>query len=70
MSKKGEGLFMLNGLNWEGNRMSFGTSSADIGEFLNELPKGKVKLRNGSSLEQIESSENPLLLWIKFKDQL
>ncbi len=70
MKKKTPGKFMLNGLKWEENRMLFGTDSGDIGEFLSQLNPNQVKFRTGSTLEEIESSENPLLIWIKFKDQL
>ncbi|OEK04803.1 6-bladed beta-propeller [Roseivirga misakiensis] len=68
--KKGEGRFGLSYINWVDGKMVYWISSADIGEFLNELDPEKVKFLGGKNLEAIESSENPVLIWVEFKTDL
>lgn len=68
--KSGEGRHRLNQMAWQNGKMVYSVSSSDIGEFLGELPPSAIKFIGGSSLTTIESSENPVLIWVKFKDML
>lgn len=65
--KQGEGRHQINQLKWQKDKMTFSISSTDIGEFLGELTPDKIQFK-GSNLEAIEASENPVLIWIKFKE--
>lgn len=67
LKKRGEGTYGLNVLRWDGDRMIFSLPSTDVGLFLEELGERKSKFRTGTTLEKIESSENPVLMWVKFK---
>jgi hypothetical protein len=60
--------FILNSFGWNGSKMLFSTTSTDISEFLEGVGTQKVKFAKGTTLEEIESSENPVLMWVKFKD--
>jgi hypothetical protein len=40
----------------------------DISPFLSELKEDQITFRQGTTLEEIKSSENPVLMWVKFKD--
>jgi hypothetical protein len=67
LKNKGKGSFMMNAIGWNGAKMLFSTSSTDIAEFLEGIPAENVKFAEGNNLEEIESSENPVLMWVKFK---
>ena len=44
-----------------------GLPSIELAEFMEEVGKAKFSFRADWSLEKIESSENPLLMWVKFR---
>ena len=66
--KKENGNFLVNAFGWHDGKMLFSTSSADIAELLADIPTENVSFAQGNSLEKIESSENPVLMWVKFKN--
>lgn len=53
--------------NWFDGRLLVSVSSTDIGEFLGDLDESQISYADGSSLDTIESSENPALMLIRFK---
>lgn len=61
--------YTMNALHWEGDRLLFSISSASVADFLEELSEGQWQFREGTTLEEIESSENPVMMWVKLKDQ-
>ncbi|KYG78781.1 6-bladed beta-propeller [Roseivirga echinicomitans] len=56
-------------IRWEGDRLLFSMRSTAVKEFLTELEEGQKEFREGTTLEEIESSENPVLMWVKFKEE-
>ena len=66
--KKENGNFLVNAFGWHDGKMLFSTSSADIAELLADIPTENVSFAQGNSLEKIESSENPVLMWVRFKE--
>lgn len=66
--KNGEGRYFMTAVGWDDERMVFSMSSSDLAEFIGGLGKDKVSAKFGANLETIESSENPVLIWVKFKD--
>lgn len=52
---------------WDDNRLLASLQSTDVSDFIKSVGNTKIKLREGSTLEEIESSENPVLVWVKFK---
>lgn len=52
---------------WYADRMLISMSSSDLGEFLKELDETQISFAEGSSLEGIRASENPVLMWVQFK---
>ena len=55
-------------MTWDNDQLIFTVQSPDMGSFLSELSEDQIKFRQGTTLEEIESSENPVLMWVKFKD--
>jgi hypothetical protein len=43
-------------------------SPADVADFLGELDEAQWQFKPGTTLEEIESSENPVLMWVTFED--
>lgn len=70
VEKKNQERFEMSFNNWYNGRLLVTVSSSDISEFLGELDESKVSYTEGSSLETIESSENPALMLVKFKSDL
>ncbi|KOF03505.1 hypothetical protein OB69_06380 [Roseivirga seohaensis subsp. aquiponti] len=60
--------FGINALQWSGDRLLVAFQSTDVANFLKELDKTQFKFREGTTLEKIESSENSVLMWVKFKE--
>ncbi|WP_323757706.1 6-bladed beta-propeller [Roseivirga sp.] len=60
--------YSLAPLAWEGDRMLFSLQPEDLPQLLTDLGKERYKLHDGTSLEGIKSSQNPVLLWVKFKE--
>tara|TARA_R110001592_G_scaffold135241_2_gene351387 strand:+ start:1923 stop:3074 length:1152 start_codon:yes stop_codon:yes gene_type:complete len=54
-------------LRWDNEQMIYTIQSPDVASFLSELSEDQIKFRQGTTLEEIESSENPVLMWVKFK---
>ncbi|MFT6873138.1 MAG: hypothetical protein ACJAVN_002154 [Roseivirga sp.] len=67
LNKKGEGKYSLQAQNWDGDKAIFSIGSDQIGDFLMELGEEKAKFLGNASLKSIENSENPVLIWVKFK---
>lgn len=59
--------YTMNTLHWEGDRLLFSISSASVADFLGELTEDQWKLKDGTTLDAIESSENPVMMWVTFK---
>lgn len=57
-------------IRWEGDRLFCSMSSAQVEDFIEQLGEDQWEMRTGTTLEEIESSENPVLMWVKFKEQL
>lgn len=56
---------------WVGDReMLVGVNSLDVAPLIDEIGESKVTYGEGTTLEEIESSENPALMWVTFKDDL
>ncbi|WP_157716546.1 6-bladed beta-propeller [Roseivirga ehrenbergii] len=60
--------YAMTPIKWEEDRFMVSLQSPDVRAFINDLGEEKVKFRQGTTLEEIESSENPVLLWVKFKE--
>ncbi|KYG78782.1 6-bladed beta-propeller [Roseivirga echinicomitans] len=54
-------------LGWEKDRLMFSVTTADVPKLLSALDENQINYREGTTLEKIESSENPLVMWVKFK---
>lgn len=52
---------------WKNDEMLVGVNSLDLAEILGELSEEQYSFEEGSSLDLIESSENPAMMWVKFK---
>lgn len=48
--------------------MLIAINSLDLAQLLGELDSSQYAFNEGSTLEEIESSENPALMWVTFKD--
>ncbi len=68
LSKNPEEKYGFVGSAWHGDRLLSTITSTDVAEFLAELDESQWRFREGTTLEKIESSENPVLMWVKFKD--
>ncbi len=58
----------LMGLKWDGDDFLFTMQSAQLADLLEELDGAQYSYTTGSTLEEIESSENPVLVRMKIKD--
>jgi len=67
MRKSPEKDYLLMVVKVEGDRFLFNLPSSELADFIEEIGIDKVKFKAGSSMEQIEGSENPVLLWVSFK---
>jgi hypothetical protein len=56
-------------LGWEEDRLMLSVTSSDVSGILSALDENQIKYREGTTLEEIESSENPVLMWVKFKEE-
>lgn len=57
-------------IRWEDDRLFCSMSSSQVADFIEQLGDDQWEMRAGTTLEEIESSENSVLIWFKFKDQL
>ncbi|OEK05459.1 6-bladed beta-propeller [Roseivirga misakiensis] len=58
----------ISGIKWEGNEFVFTLPSAQLEYLISGLERNQYQFRGQTSLEEIESSENPVLLRMKVKD--
>ncbi len=68
MYRTPEERYSLGAMRWEGDWLFCSIPSTGIEDFLGELDETQWSLKEGTTLEKIESSENPALIWIKFKE--
>ena len=50
------------------DRLLASISSDNVSTFLSQLGQEQYSFVSGTTLEEIESSENPVMMWVKFKD--
>lgn len=55
---------------WHENQLVISMSSSDVGELLKRLDEDQYSFEGEGSLESIESSENPVLIFVTFKNTL
>mgnify|MGYP003635026148 FL=1 len=55
-------------IKWDEDILLASLNSYDLAELIKEIDPENATFKKGSTLESIESSENPVLLWVKFKD--
>ncbi|KYG85028.1 hypothetical protein AWW67_17460 [Roseivirga seohaensis] len=55
-------------IKWDEDVLLASFNSYDLAELIKEIGTENATFKKGSTLESIESSENPVLLWVKFKD--
>lgn len=67
LKKSGQEKYFLQAKMWENDKAVFSLSSSQIADLLSEVGPDKTNIMGTNSLAQIEASENPVLLWIKFK---
>jgi hypothetical protein len=63
---KNEERYDLTPLAWDGGRLLFSIPPSNVSELLEGLKEGQGHFMHGATLESLESSENPVLLWVKF----
>tara|TARA_R110001599_G_scaffold322540_1_gene533628 strand:- start:11715 stop:12863 length:1149 start_codon:yes stop_codon:yes gene_type:complete len=68
ISKSEKELYTFTPIKWEGDRLLASMASYDAVEIIEKLAPGQVEYRTGTTLEGLESNENPVLMWVKFKD--
>ena len=56
-------------LGWEEDRLMFSVTTSDVSNILSALDENQINYREGTTLEKVESSENPVLMWVKFKEE-
>mgnify|MGYP003649557553 FL=1 len=66
-NKNAANKYSMSPIKMEGDRLMVSLESQDVREFMQDLGEVKVKFREGTTLEEIEASENPVLMWVKFK---
>lgn len=69
LTKSTEGNFGLVPIRWVGDQLLVAFQATDVADLLNGLEETQWQLRQGTTLEEIESSENPVLMWLRFKGQ-
>lgn len=65
-----EGGYFYNERLWYNGQFVIDMNSTDVATFLGELDESQIKFREGSSLAEIESSENPALIFVTFKNTI
>jgi hypothetical protein len=68
MAKNAEERFSIYPIQWENDRLLFSVASYDIPDLLEKLEDNQWKLSGDITLKEIESSENPVLMWVKFNN--
>lgn len=67
MSLSNQDPLNLNPIQWDGDKLAMSLPSAELSNFLSQLTEEQIEFRSGTTLEEVESSENPVLVWVKFK---
>ena len=68
MIRNSEELFTLYTLLWQEDRLLCSMPSSEVAEFINQVGVENIEYKQGTSLDIIESSENPVLMWITFNN--
>ena len=68
ISKSEKEPYTFTPIKWEGDRLLVSMASYDAVEIIGKLTPGQVEYRTGTTLEAVESNENPVLMWVKFKN--
>ena len=68
LNMEGDKQYSLTPLAWEGDRMLFSLQPEELPQLLSGLEKERYELHKGTTLDGIKSSQNPVLLWVKFKE--
>lgn len=55
-------------IRWEEDRLLTSVASSLVADFIDQIGEDQWEMRSGTTLEEIESSENSVLIWVKFKD--
>lgn len=58
--------FLMMPIAWYGDQLLMSMQSTDVTDFLGSFDSNQIEFREGTTVEGIESSENPVLVWIKF----
>ncbi len=61
------GDIVLGALLWDNDRLLVSVQSVDVRAILDSLDKSQWMFKEGTTQEEIESSENPVLMWLTFK---
>lgn len=69
LRKNGDNSFTPYPLLWTENRLLCAFPSHEINELVDAMDPERAYFLENTTLEQIENSENPVLVWIKFKKQ-
>ena len=67
-TRKGEEYYALSPSLWENEKLFGSIQSIDVPELISSLGQDQYSFNEGTTLEEIKSSENPVLVKIKFKD--
>lgn len=67
ISKTENDPFAFTPIKWEGDRLLVSMASYDAVVIIGKHGQGQVEYRTGTTLEEVESNENPVLMWVKFK---
>lgn len=59
--------YSMRPIKWEEDRLLVSFNSLDVAQLAKELSSESLTFRQSTTLEKIESSENPVLMWVKFK---
>ena len=66
--KEGEEKFAIFAHQWMDDRLMMSIASEDVADFLAELDEGQWRFRDGTTLEEIESSEHRVVIWVTFRE--
>ncbi len=59
--------YQMASVHWQGDELLVSLQSTQLSELLDQLDQDQYSFTEGTTLEEIESSENPVLVWVKFK---
>lgn len=66
--KAGESNYRVNVVRIVDDRLLVSISSEYVRDFLSQLSEEQITMRAGTTLDVIESSENPVLMWVRLKE--